>query len=58
MVVVQGTAILRRALATRTDPSISAQIHAAGWYESEAEDLFSLACGIFTRSQNENFTAN
>ena len=34
--------ILRLPLATRTVPSISAQIHAADWYEREAEDLFGL----------------
>jgi formate hydrogenlyase subunit 5 len=34
--------ILRLPLATRTVPSISAQIHAADWYEREAEDMFGL----------------
>jgi Ni,Fe-hydrogenase III large subunit/Ni,Fe-hydrogenase III component G len=34
--------ILRLPLATKTVPSISAQIHAADWYEREAEDLFGL----------------
>jgi formate hydrogenlyase subunit 5 len=34
--------ILRLPLATRIVPSISAQIHAADWYEREAEDLFGL----------------
>lgn len=34
--------ILRLPLASRTVPSISAQIHAADWYEREAEDLFGL----------------
>jgi formate hydrogenlyase subunit 5 len=35
--------ILRVPLETRTVPSISTQIHAADWYEREAEDLFGLA---------------
>ena len=34
--------ILRLPLDTRKVPSISAQIHAADWYEREAEDLFGL----------------
>jgi formate hydrogenlyase subunit 5 len=34
--------ILLLPLETRTVPSISAQIHAADWYEREAEDLFGL----------------
>ncbi len=34
--------ILRMPLEIRTVPSISAQIHAADWYEREAEDLFGL----------------
>jgi Ni,Fe-hydrogenase III large subunit/Ni,Fe-hydrogenase III component G len=34
--------VLRLPLATKTVPSISAQIHAADWYEREAEDLFGL----------------
>ena len=34
--------ILRLPLETKTAPSISAQIHAADWYEREAEDLFGL----------------
>ena len=34
--------ILHLPLATRTVPSISAQIHAADWYEREAEDMFGL----------------
>jgi formate hydrogenlyase subunit 5 len=34
--------ILRLPLETRTVPSISAQVHAADWYEREAEDLFGL----------------
>ncbi len=34
--------LLRLPLATRKVPSVSAQIHAADWYEREAEDLFGL----------------
>jgi len=34
--------ILRLPLETRSVPSISAQVHAADWYEREAEDLFGL----------------
>jgi formate hydrogenlyase subunit 5 len=34
--------ILRLPLATKTVPSISSQIHAADWYEREAEDMFGL----------------
>jgi len=34
--------LLRLPLATRNLPSISAQVHAADWYEREAEDLFGL----------------
>ena len=34
--------ILRLPLHIKTAPSISAQIHAADWYEREAEDLFGL----------------
>ncbi len=34
--------ILRLPLATKAVPSISAQIHAADWYEREAEDMFGL----------------
>lgn len=34
--------LLRLPLTTRNVPSISAQVHAADWYEREAEDLFGL----------------
>ena len=34
--------LLRRPLAERSFPSISARVHAADWHEREAEDLFGL----------------